>query len=1105
MTQPSDIEVRHKAADVSRSVILTAPAGSGKTSVLELRFLRALANSDTPEQVIAITFTVAAAGEIRERALASLEQAASGVSPSNDHELLVHEAACDVLELDRRKGWGLLRDPSRLRIMTIDALNSLIASSLPLVSRSGGTPTVDTQPHLLYREAIVNLFAGLEDPDAPAHLKEALGLMLTFGRHQVDRLIPLFESLLAARDQWLHPLLTSDVSHFEETLRSVVDATVNESRRALTDEEWAELVSILVEGSAYSEQLAWAAELDSTVPFHELPAPHIREVARTLLTGTGDIRKRVNKTNGFLKDRGYTKRMGALLKDLHDRISENQAAAVSMLGSLPDSTFGEEGVRMLNALGTVLIQLSAHLQVVFQNNGAVDFVEVHGRAMEALNTDNSTHGEFLIREERIRHILVDEVQDTSGAQIQLLKRMTGDWTDSDDRSLFLCGDPQQSIYGFRGADVGQFLALWEAGCLGEKSLECLALTNNFRSSPKLVNFFNKVFTHLFGDTTNRWTGQVPFSQATAFRTDLPGKVAAVPFAHSDGDEEEAELVCDQLEKELKEDPEAEIAILVRARSHLKSLLPMMRSRGIPAAGEEIDHLTEKTAVSDCVSLIKALAHVGDRQSWVAVLRSPMVGLKWDDCLTLIGGDKSSPVRQLLDDHNRVMSLSPDGKKRAFRLLSVLRRIEASERWRDIVWRCRCLWHSLGGRDVVDNHTYAEIKTVFKVLDECCEGGQLLSITRFEHRLSRLFAASAKGNIKLMTIHNAKGLQFDKVFLVGLNKNTIQDTPPLLHWKCVGDDFLLVPAPKAQGTELSRQYEYLGKQAQRAGLNEQKRLLYVAATRAKTELRLFCGLKRCPEEGVKASRNTFMAMLLPFLEVDDGQVVPAAPSQGTGRIGREVSVPKLPAGYRAPALHAESQNSNRLSGLPLEGAGGVTRVHDRESAAERSAGIVYHFMMERIATEGIGAWPASRIEGCKRSIIALLRRAGCPDKELAGVVPVLVEWVTSTVRSSVGQWLLRPRDQRWVEFKVRGKRDGKWFTDIMDLVFVEGETVWLIDYKSTFRKDLDLQKLLNQYLDQLNRYKGTLERLFPGKRIRPGIFEPSTQCFIEEGGKVPKAA
>lgn len=1092
--RPSDADVREKAVDVNRSVLLTAPAGSGKTSVLERRFLRALAQCEAPEQVVAITFTVAAAAEIRERAFNTLLEAKRGARSDSEHQEALLEDARQVLKLDAEKGWGILRDPGRLRIMTIDSLNSLIASSLPLVSRSGGATKVDEQPQGLYQEAIVNLFADLEDETLSAPLREALSLTLEFGRHQVDKLIPLLETLLQARDQWLKPLMGGNIDQFEATFRAIVDATKADAIASLDPAHWTELMSILQLGSQYSDELAWAAAINLSVGVHGQSEAVLSAMAKSLLTTEGLLRKRVDKRNGFRAGKDYTDRMNQLLKELASEVTQRSLTSLDMLSSIPDAGFDGEGAEMLEALSLVLLRLAAHLQVVFQNSGRVDFVEVHARAMDALNVEGGSHGDFLIREERIRHLLVDEMQDTSGAQIELIQRLTSEWHDGDDRSLFLCGDPQQSIYAFRGADVGQFLALWESGRLGNKAMECLALSNNFRSSGELVGFYNGVFTDLFGATANRWTGKVPFSQADAFRSDLQGSVTCTPFDLRDGDELEASLVCDYLESELNSDPESEIAVLVRSRSHLKSILPTMRARGIPASGEEIDHLTEKSAVSDCVSLIKAMSHFGDRASWVALLRAPFVGLTWADCLKLVGGERDCTVRELLDDHKRLMKLSKDGRRRAFRLLAVIRRIEVSDRWRDIVWRSRCLWESLGGSEVVDDHTASDINKVFSVLAECTDAGHLVSRTRFENRLSRLFAASTGGTVKVMTIHNAKGLEFDKVCLVGLNKNTMQDSEPLIHWRSVGTEFLLVPATRRKQGVLADQFSFLGQLRKQASLNEQKRLLYVALTRAKTALKIFAGVKVSSKGEVLAPRNTFMDMLLPYLAFTSEDVIGSGADVSVVQEPRHVSVKRVPSAYPGPAL------SDGYRCLAPEASQPTDQELDeslrKEHSAQRAAGRTFHFLMERIAKDGLEKWSAQRIRGARKALVAMLRREGCSERLLDRAVSAILEWAIDTVQSKAGQWLLKKREFSWFERRISGWRDGRFFTDIMDIVFVEGDTVWVVDYKSSLRMTASPQEILMENREQIERYLRTLAEQHPNARIRGAVYVPMTQEVVE---------
>lgn len=1092
---PSDLQVRKLATDIRRSLILSAPAGSGKTSILELRYMRALAHSDSPEQVLAITFTLAAAGEIRERVYGTLAKVQDGARPGSPHESELFAEAAQVLKANEARGWGLMEDPSRMRIMTIDALNSLIASTLPLVSRSGGALDVEQNPTLLYRDAVLSLLAELEDPGSPESLKEALGTLLSFGRHQFDRLIPMLESLLAARDQWLQPLLNHSLEDFESTLAAIVQSSIDEACRTIGPEQWTRVAGLLKDASGFDSKVAWAADLDPGAPMGQTPCHLLRCVAELLLTQENKLRKRVDKRLGFSPGNPHKEGVQAFLEDLHEGDKAGIERALGVLRVVPDPSFGDDGAEMLKAFRVALLSLAAQLQITFQNHGKVDFIEVHGRAMAAMGSEDEGHGEFLIREERIQHILVDEMQDTSGAQIRLLLRLISEWSDGDGRSIFMCGDPQQSIYGFRGAEVGQFLKIWLSGAFGPKQLERHALTNNFRSAPQLVSFYNNVFTSLFGDQDNPWTGRVPFSKAQAFRSDLKGSVEVQPYFHDEGDEAEAQLVCDYLERELKADPNAEIAVLVRSRSHLKSLLPLMHERRIPAAGEDIDQLTDKAAVGDLVGLIRALIHPGDRTAWTILLRSPLVGLTWADCLRLLGSARKAYVRDLLEDSSRLMALSADGKQRALRLLCVLRRIEASERWCDVEWRCSCLWHSLGGAEVVDSHTLDEIRTVFKVLADCAVGGQLSSLTEFEHKLSGLYAAPKPGAVKLMTIHNAKGLQFDKVCLVGLNKSTPSDTPPLLYWKCIGQEFLLVPKPAESNSSLSGAYSYLGSIRRESAKNELMRLLYVAATRAVTKLTIFAGLHRSVDGEPYASNGTFMHLLLPFVR-EDCETIQSLPEHQTSSAGHLVSVPRVPSSYKGPEVDLSAVLKAGRHGLPTEAITGSGGHEDRSTAQQRASGIVYHFIMERVAKEGLARWPAGRLEQSQKALIALLRRHGCPDGELAAASLTVMSWATRTVTSPVGRWLLSAREQSWAEYKISGKRSGRWFSDIMDLVFIEEGVVWVVDYKSSANRTLTTQQIVHRHREQLQRYKGTLSKRFPGMLVRPVVFNPETQELID---------
>jgi superfamily I DNA/RNA helicase len=127
-----DQRARHEALDVRRSMLLQAPAGSGKTTVLTARFLALLAAVDTPEEILAITFTRKAAAEMHHRILATLQAASAGQAiPGIEPGLLQAARARDLA-----RGWNLLQNPSRLRIQTIDALNHWLATHYTSVPRA---------------------------------------------------------------------------------------------------------------------------------------------------------------------------------------------------------------------------------------------------------------------------------------------------------------------------------------------------------------------------------------------------------------------------------------------------------------------------------------------------------------------------------------------------------------------------------------------------------------------------------------------------------------------------------------------------------------------------------------------------------------------------------------------------------------------------------------------------------------------------------------------------------------------------------------------------------------------------------------------------------
>ena len=159
----ADAAERREALNPARSFIVQAPAGSGKTGLLIQRYLVLLARVRVPEEVVAITFTRKAAGEMRSRILQALRDVREGSEPQSDHEALTLQLAQAVLERDAQEGWGLEANPGRLHVQTIDALCASLTRQMPLLSRLGPVPRVAEDAEELYREAARETLALLDE------------------------------------------------------------------------------------------------------------------------------------------------------------------------------------------------------------------------------------------------------------------------------------------------------------------------------------------------------------------------------------------------------------------------------------------------------------------------------------------------------------------------------------------------------------------------------------------------------------------------------------------------------------------------------------------------------------------------------------------------------------------------------------------------------------------------------------------------------------------------------------------------------------------------------------------------------------------------------
>ena len=1148
--RPADAQVRETALDGSRSFVVQAPAGSGKTGLLIQRYLRLLADVEDPEEIIAITFTRKAAAEMRDRVLDALAAAGAAPAPvkedggaANPHQETTLALARAVVERDAQKGWSLYAQPARMRILTIDALCRAIATQMPWLSRLGGDAQIVDDASPLYRQAARDVVALLHE-DTPWSEKVA-----TLVRHldgDVGRFERMLVEMLSRRDQWLRYLLAGpgDRSRRRTELEAELTRAVADELRALAAAVPPALAAELLDVCVYAGDTLAANGVASPgaacAGLESLPgatAPDRQPwqgIAALLLTKQGSWRKTLTRREGFPADKTpalqeMRARGLALLAKLASAFDLRER--LHRVSRLPEPAYTDGQWQVLDALLETLPVATACLRVVFAQRGHVDYSEITNAARQALGSDQAPTDLALALDYRIRHILVDEFQDTSHSHFALLSQLTAGWAPNDGRTLFLVGDPMQSIYRFREADVGLFLDVSEHGLPGLK-VESLRLGANFRSRPDIVAWVNGVFPQVMPTADDAVAGAVSYTPSTAFVSAGESGERAVGGVHvhalfkdaagDDGDEgangdrdAEAREVTALISAARAERADTSIAVLVRSRGHLAAILPRLREAGIRYHGVDIEPLAEVSAVEDLLALTRALLHPADRVAWLALLRGPWCGLTLADLHALVAHEPERPIIDVLGGVANHQGLSSDGRRRAARLLSVLGAAVEERGRRPLRRWVEGAWVALGGPACVAAAELANVDAFLALLDGLDQGGARADADELARRAGKLYAVAEveDADVEIMTMHKAKGLEFDVVIVPGLDRGTRHDDRHLLAWtKRAGEsedaNLLLAPIP-SPGEEAPPIYDYLRALESDKDLHEQTRLLYVAATRARTALHLL-GSVAISDEGLgMPARSSLLSRLWPAV---GGAFEEALAARGDTSVDTASEAPpaglrRLPADWQVPAAPAGLAGKTRDSEPPGEHAP-VPVEFDWAGETARHLGTVIHRALMEISRDGPDAWDRARLDRCRHGWQAMLTNLGIPASQSAAALSRVGDALERVLEDDRGRWLLDPGHQgARSELALSGVDGGVLTNVVIDRSFVDADGIrWIVDYKSGRHEGGDARAFLDReqqrYREQLQRY-GRLMCGMDSRSIRLGLYFPAMGGWREwpfEGSK-----
>jgi ATP-dependent exoDNAse (exonuclease V) beta subunit len=962
----ADQESRDRALDPKRSFIVQAPAGSGKTDLLVKRYIKLLGVVEKPEEILAITFTIKAAAEMKARITETLGK-----------DDISH----------------------RLHIQTIDAFCTALTRQMPVLSRFGAQPAIVEDAAEHYREAASRTLIDLS-PQVErvlAHLD-----------NNVETATSLIAAMLAKRDQWLRK--TGAAPTREELEKSLA----SERKRLL----------------AHAKAL------------HRKSSP---EWAAEKLTKEFTWRKADPEAQALSHNEELRQALQALL-------------------CMPPERYSDAQWEVLDSIIRLLPLAVAQLKVVFAERGEADFTEFAQGAVRALGTPDAPSDLLLALDYRIRHILVDEFQDTSISQWELLERLTAGWEEGDGRTLFVVGDPMQSIYRFREAEVALFLHARREG-LGNVRLEPLTLTTNFRSQGKLVEFFNSAFPRIFPAEPDESLGAVPYSAATPNDPALPGE--AVTWHNPPDRKGEAETII-----RILREAEGRSAILVRKRDALAEIVPALKAAGIRYRAIEIERLGEKQVVQDLYALARSLTHLGDRIAWLSILRAPWLALPLEKLLEIAGADRYKTIWELIKDDLFL--------ERFTRILAPAIANRGRGTLRD---RVEGVWLALGGPACVEDATDLEDAEIFlDELEKLEHAGDLDDLGALAERLENLYAlpdvAAGDDDLQIMTIHKAKGLEFDTVIVPGLDRGPGRSDPPLFLWKEVvrppdkgGTGGLLLAPIKETGTDKDLAYKYLKDLDADAEDTESSRLLYVAATRAEKRLHLLACLPADEHGDLKkplahsllerawpAAEEHFPAATEPT-RVNETRRAPMPVT--LKRLATDIQLPKLP-----DAVHWTAPTEGRVAEEEIE--------FSWAGETARHVGTVVHRWLQRIADDELCGWDARRIESSKKLFGRELHRRGVAPAELERSAELVATALKNTLSDERGRWILTQHAEARSEYRMRVRTREGPRSYVMDRVFRDSDgTLWIVDYKTSRHEGADVEAFLDRererYAPQLKSY------------------------------------
>lgn len=1154
-----------RASDPSLSAWVEANAGTGKTHVLVMRTLRILLAGTPPERVLCLTFTKAAAAEMENRlfgVLAGWATAEDRVVAARLAEVLDREASAVEIARARKLFARALETPGGLQVLTIHAFCERVLRRFPIEAGVASQFTVvdEAQADALRAEARdqVLAVAAVAEPGSP--LADALAT-ITAHAHEAR-----FDAVLAAaihrpgeRILTEKDLIALGFGGRGRVMRAIfgvgpadrIEAVSHDAAHVLDDAALARMVPWLEAGSTNDTKLAGDLALAWRAQTEDERITHLRAA---LLTAKGEPRA------DSMITKGTTKRDPAL--------AEAVLAARDRFAVLIERLAALRVIAASDALAVMADQIN---QAYFEQKtraGVLDYDDLVARTRSLLNAGPVAAWVLFKLDGGIDHILVDEAQDTSEAQWDIVSQLageffTGDTARVENRTLFAVGDEKQSIYSFQGAAPHLFAAKGEAFQAAaravDRAFERIPLELSFRSTAAVLGAVDQVanaatvrrqltrdataairhfsFRSGFGGLCELWPPECAPPKAKRAAPDDDGDGDAeqddsADTAVDNGPGPHRRLVArltDQIAHWLASGETlastgqpiraGDILVLLKKRAPIAGpLVKALKDRGLPVAGADRIRLNMQPAVQDLLALTDFLLQPDDDLALANALKSPLYDLT-DDDLLLIGHGRPASLWQALQIAARNAERFRPIVAELSHLLARADFVPPYEFFADLLDNRRGRARLLGrlGLDAAD--AIDEFMTV--ALNAEADGPP--SLQRFGHRVRSATREikrdmdQGRDEIRVMTVHGAKGLEAPIVILADMCA-----TPDSRHGAEVqevrlpnlpgGNPQLLVWAlpgrPELGPIKAAKDRRKADDQAESA------RLLYVAMTRARDRLYLAGSYGQTMPQGCWYGlvADALQSALVdahdfagrPVRRLEIPQTAPARPIPERDRL----AAPRdLPAWAKRPAPPAD------LTHVPISPSRAWPYEEKDEAGAElpaspspRATGSEARFLRGRLSHVLLQLLPDVPLAERPPRGRDFLSRQGVD----AAWAETLLAEVLALIAAPDLAPLFGPDSRAEVPIAARLTALAPDAAPIeiagqIDRLARVGSEIWIADYKTDRAAPSDAAAIPEAYAMQLAAYRAAVADIFPGLEVRAGlVFTASARLLWLPGPRLDES-